>query len=120
MSVPHFEQLSGVIDGINLVFTASVPYTAGSTAVFLNGQLILNLFAPGLPWAESDSGSGEITFVGSIYTPQPGDVVQMFFLDMVPVVLVAADLEGALDDMVIMVGEIDDQDDLTGVVEDCS
>jgi hypothetical protein len=121
MPIPRYEQLSGTIDGINLVFTASMAYTAGSTAVFLNGQLILNTFAPGMPWTESNPALGEITFVGAIHTPRTGDVVQMFFIDTSPVLPgeVIFGIEGEIEDLVVFSdGIICDLKGLSGTVRD--
>ena len=40
MPIPRFEVPVGAVDGANTVYTTSVPYQAGSTAVFLNGLLL--------------------------------------------------------------------------------
>jgi hypothetical protein len=121
MSIPRYEQLAGVIDGVNLVFTASMAYVAGSTAVFLNGQLILNTFAPGTPWTESNPATGEITFDGAQHTPRVGDVVQMFFLDTTPTLpgVVITEIEGSIEDLIVIGdGVIIDKIALAGTISD--
>jgi hypothetical protein len=121
MPIPRYEQLSGTIDGVNLVFTASMAYAAGSTAVFLNGQLILNTFAPGTPWTESNPAIGEITFVGAVHTPRTGDVVQMFFIDTSPVLPgeVIYGIEGEIEEVVVFCdGTIKDLQGLSGTIRD--
>jgi hypothetical protein len=83
MPSPRFEVLSGAINGVNLVFTASVPYGPGTTAVYLNGQL-LNPSLPMPAWLETSPAAGTVTFDPLCHIPRPGDVVQMFFLDTSP------------------------------------
>ena len=82
-----FESLTGVVDGINSVFLFSAPYTAGTVAIFLNGQLITDGDGSGNPWTESDPATGEITLeVGSI--PNSGawgaDTITGFAMDTTP------------------------------------
>lgn len=108
MPTPRFEILTGVIDGVNLVFTASTAYTTGTTAVFLNGQLLQN--AP-LAWSESDPSGGEVTLTAD-NVPRPGDVVQMFYIDTSP------PLPGT--EVTELDGTIEDLDDLDGVIGDVS
>jgi hypothetical protein len=79
---PRFEVLSGAVNGVNLVFFASTAYKPGTTAVYLNGQL-LNPAAPSPSWLETSPSTGEVTFDPVRYIPLTGDVVQMFFLDLV-------------------------------------
>jgi hypothetical protein len=78
MGIPHFEVLSGAVNGVNLVFTTSVPYTAGTLAVYLNGQLLLN--PGGNPWTETNPATGAVT-IHSEELPETGDVVAAFYLD---------------------------------------
>ena len=83
MSSPRFEVPSGTIDGANTVFTVSRPYGAGTTAVFINGQLMERSLDDG--WFETDPQAGIITLkeaprsIGAC-----PDVVQVFYLDTAP------------------------------------
>ncbi len=77
MSYPHFEVLTGIIDGINKTFYTSVPYKSGSLAVLLNGQL-KHKDRPKYGWIET---SPSIGCVDLTTPPLLGDVVQAFFLD---------------------------------------
>lgn len=77
MGLPRFELLSGTVDGVNNVFYTSVAYTAGSVAVYQNGQLILN---PVPEWTETNPVTGEIT-IDPTCTPKTGDILAAFFLD---------------------------------------
>ncbi len=74
MADPRFEVASGVIDGVNRVFTVSKPYVLGTTAVFINGQLKRADFDDG--WVESDPAAGEVTLDEA---PRLLEVVQVFF-----------------------------------------
>jgi len=73
-----FETLSGVIDGVNDVFTFGAAYTPGTVAIYLNGQLLLN--DAGNPWTESDPGAGEVTILSDCI-PRPGDEIAGFAID---------------------------------------
>lgn len=77
--IPQFTLLSGTIDGVNAVFTTPTAYTAGTTAVYLNGQLLLN--PAGNPWAESNPSTGTITITGLECIPRVGDVISAFYID---------------------------------------
>ena len=83
MPLPHFEVLSGAVDGVNTTFTASMAYTSGSTAVFLNGQLKRPHVA-GVQdgWVETSPPAGVVTLDEA--PRSPNDVVQMFYLDTSP------------------------------------
>lgn len=80
MSSPRFEVPSGTIDGANTVFTVSMPYGAGTTAVFINGQLMERNLDDG--WFETDPSAGVITLKEA---PRSSglcpDVIQVFYLD---------------------------------------
>lgn len=84
MPVPRFEVPSGAVDGVNTVYTVSVPYQGGSTAVFINGLLMERTLDDG--WTETDPGAGTVTLkeaprsIGAC-----PDVIQVFFLDTSPV-----------------------------------
>jgi len=56
---------SGVIDGVNPVFTTSVPYQAGSLAVWLNGQESLGCYS------ETDPSAGTFTMLAP-FIPRTG------------------------------------------------
>jgi hypothetical protein len=80
--LPKFEVASGVVDGVNQIFSVSSPYSPNSVAVFLNGQLKRADFADG--WVELSPSTG---LVQLLIAPLPGDgenpddVVQIFYLD---------------------------------------
>lgn len=80
MGQPRFEVPSGAINGTNVVFTVSIPYVAGSTAVWINGALMRRDLDDG--WTESDPIAGEITLNEA---PRSSgacpDVIQVFFKD---------------------------------------
>jgi len=80
MGQPRFEVPSGTIDNVNTVFTVSVPYVAGSTAVWINGALLEQTLDDG--WIESNPATGEITLKEA---PRSSgacpDVLQVFFKD---------------------------------------
>lgn len=137
MSIPRFEILAGTVNGINTVFTTSVPYTAGTLAAFLNGQLKRPSGA-GVEdgFAETNPATGTVTFDEA---PQTADVVQAFYLDTTPTsletevsplfgyIFAVDDLSGSLEavdelfasahDVERLGGTIAD-DDLTGAVSD--
>jgi len=83
MSSPRFEVPSGIIDGANTVFTVSRPYGAGTTAVFINGQLMERSLDDG--WFETDPIAGSLTLKEA---PRSSgacpDVIQVFYLDTAP------------------------------------
>jgi len=83
MPEPRFEVPSGVIDGVNTVFTVSRPYQPGSVAVFLNGQLKRRDLDDG--WTETGPAAGIVTLTEA---PRSAgvcpDVLQIFFLDTSP------------------------------------
>ena len=76
MPSPRFEVPVGAIDGANTVFTVSRAYSAGSTAVFLNGILQERSYDDG--WIETSPSTGVFTMKEA---PQLADVLQVFFLD---------------------------------------
>jgi hypothetical protein len=83
MPSPRFEVPAGAVDGVNTVYTVSMPYSAGTTAVFLNGLLQERNLMDG--WYETNPGAGIITMKEA---PRAigcnADVVQVFFLDRTP------------------------------------
>jgi hypothetical protein len=72
----------GLIDGVNTIFSTSVPYVAGSTAYILNGRIHNKALARG---PENDYGYIELSAdAGTIQVdipPETDDVVQIFFWD---------------------------------------
>ncbi len=80
MSSPRFEVPSGTIDGVNAVFSVSMPYGPGSVAVFINGQLMERSLDDG--WEETDPSAGTVTLKEA---PRSSgacpDVIQIFYLD---------------------------------------
>ena len=80
MARAHFEVPSGTINGINTVFTVSMAYGLGSTAVFINGQLMERSLDDG--WFETDPSTGVVTLKEA---PRSSgacpDVIQIFYLD---------------------------------------
>lgn len=81
MPRPMFELLTGTVDGSNAVFAFPRAYIAGSTAIYLNGQLIMKAV---LPWSETSPTLGTITITDLDSIPQVGDVVAGFALDTLP------------------------------------
>lgn len=82
MPSPRFEVPVGAIDGSNTVFAVSKAYSAGSTAVFLNGILQERSYEDG--WVETDPNAGVVTLKEA---PRLADTVQIFYLDTVSTVL---------------------------------
>lgn len=77
--VPFFEVLTGTIDGVNDTFFFSKAYTAGSVALYLNGQLLVA--SPGNPWVEVDPSTGEVRISVSACIPKTGDQIAGFAID---------------------------------------
>lgn len=73
--MPRFEVAAGIIDGLNKTFLTSSKYLSGTTAVFLNGQLLRPDYENG--WIETDPETGRFDMNEP---PLTGDVVQIFFL----------------------------------------
>lgn len=149
MPVARFEVAIGTIDGVNQTFYAPTPYAAGSTAVFVNGQLQRADFDDG--WTEINPATGEFWLK---IPPIPDDVVQIFYRDLSPVlpgeeitpitgVLVSVQddfsavltdtevpisgsilgddaISGQVSDSLYLNGRVVEGDDLHGVVEVCS
>lgn len=122
MPTPYWEVPSGVVNNANTLFTVSRAYKPGSTAVFVNGQLLPKT------WTESSPGEGEVTLDGPPEVGASGpDTLQVFYLDTTPLlpgffverlqgtVVPAATLVGDLA-QVILVGVVDETWLLTGSV----
>jgi hypothetical protein len=82
MATARIVLAQGLIDGVNRVFSAGVPYVAGSTVYILNGRLHSSKAARGpendYGYTELDPDSGTIEVD---IPPVDGDVVQIFFWD---------------------------------------
>ena len=72
MPQPMFKTLTGAINGVNLVFSFGQPYTPGTTAIYRNGQLLLN--PGGNPWTETDPSTGTVT-IHAEELPRAGDAI---------------------------------------------
>lgn len=83
MPIPRFEVPSGAIDDVNTTFVTSVPFQAGTTAVFLNGLLLRDDLIDG--WTEIDPDGGIFSMKEA---PRSSgacpDVLQVFFIDTSP------------------------------------
>ena len=82
MPSPRFEVPAGLVNGVNKVFTLSMPYGPGTTAVFLNGLLQERSLDDG--WFETDPDAGTITLKEAPRSSGMPDVIQVFFIDRSP------------------------------------
>lgn len=82
MPSPRFEVPAGAVDGVNTVFTVSMPYSVGSTAVFRNGLLQQRDLDDG--WFETDPNAGIVTMKEPPSAFGFPDIIQIFFLDRTP------------------------------------
>lgn len=83
MPSPRFEVPAGLVNGVNTVFTVSMPYGPGTTAVFINGMLMERTLDDG--WFETSPGSGIVTLKEAPRGIGNGpDVIQIFFIDTSP------------------------------------
>lgn len=127
MAEPRFELLTGAIDGANAAFYTSVPYTAGTVALYVNGQLLLN--RGGNPWTETDPAAGLVTLHAADHVLAPDDEIAAFYLDTTtsPDQIVIEEMVGVLSDVpdglagVLaaedeLVGSVAEEDRLAGVV----
>jgi len=110
-----YEALTGTIDGVNRVFFFSVPYTPGTAAIFLNGQLLTH--PSGNPWTETDPSTGEVTLdVGC--EPLAGDVVAGVAIDTAePNEVEITEITGSIDALGNVGGVLDVQDDAVGDID---
>lgn len=67
---------TGVVDGVNVVFTVSVAYVPGSVSVFVRG--LLRQQGEGDGWAETSPNAGTVTLAEAPFT---GDPILIFFRD---------------------------------------
>ena len=113
MSQPHFEVASGSIDGSNETFSVSLPYTSGTLAVFLNGQLKVGGDTDG--WVETSPKMG----VFSMNTPpELGDVLQAFYIDTLPVQpgFELTPIFGSIEACEEITGELEEPTRIVGVI----
>lgn len=83
MPSPRFEVPAGLVNGVNTVFTVSMPYGPGTTAVFINGMLMERSLDDG--WLETNPGAGIVTLKEAPRGIGNGpDVIQIFFIDTSP------------------------------------
>jgi hypothetical protein len=83
MPSPRFEVPVGLVNGVNTVFTVSMPYGPGTTAVFINGMLMERSLDDG--WLETSPGTGVVTLKEAPRGIGNGpDVIQIFFIDTSP------------------------------------
>lgn len=115
MAIPHFEELAGAIDGVNLVFTASTDYIAGSTRPFVRGRPIEATNDDG--YFETSPATGVITFKEA---PLSGDDVQMLWLESSATLAEeeVSPLSGLLRDRDDLLGALLELDALAGLLAD--
>ena len=122
MSLPVFQLASGVANGGNKTFYTTsngvtiVPYTAGTLAVYLNGQLLYD--RSGNPWAETDPATGRFDFDDA---PLTSDDVAVFFLDTSAPVVDAVDcihIFGSLEPLGELDGTLEGRADIFGSLEE--
>jgi hypothetical protein len=127
MSNPQFKPLTGVVNGTNAIFTTpgATAYTPGTTAVYLNGQLLFDRNAVGGQlWTESDPSMGEITIdlthVPQVRTSDGGlEEVAMFWLDTLGAPTIEVEeLRGRIQDVDRLTGRIDDVSEIVGTIAD--
>ena len=119
---------AGVVDGVNTVFTVSLPYNPGSTAVFNNGLLQERSLEDG--WFETNPATGVITLKEAPRDTPAGcpDIIQVFYLDtsaalpeteVTPLsgrLRAVDDLRGRLFELDAWRGRIKELDEMTGVL----
>jgi hypothetical protein len=108
MSNPHFEVAGGTIDGVNVLFTTSLPYTPGTVAVFLNGQLLRTN-----EWMELGGRTFQLA-----QPPVPPDMVQVFYLDQSPVQpgVEVTPLQGVIKPISDIAGSLQELGQMSGTV----
>lgn len=123
MSTPFFENPSGVIDGINTVFTLTHVYIVGSTAVFLNGLLLNKELENG--WEETSPSSRIITMN---IAPEIDDILTVYYLYSNPAedtsrnisvigILVASDvIAGNISKSPSLIGSISSPSEIIGIL----
>ena len=118
MSIPRFEPVAGVVDGVNTAFTTSAPYQPGTLAAFLNGQLRKQSLVDG--WIETSPTTGVFDYKQA---PELGDVTQAFYLDTVPGDDGAHEeicpINGILLTTDAILGTLEEVEVLTGLIEVC-
>jgi len=105
--VPRVETALGAINGVNTSFFSLVPYTPGTTAVFLNGDLLEPLLDNG--WLETSAALGLFTMKEA---PRTGDVVRIYYLDTTAGGVIV------LEEVCGIVGVLVEVDELDGLLAD--
>ena len=115
MSQPQFESLLGTIDGVNTTFFTPTPYTAGTLAVYDNGQL--QMHHAGNPWTETNPATGEVTLA---FAPEGGDTIAAFYMDTTEVLpeTEIVELDGTIEEVDGITGALTDSEDLAGYIEE--
>jgi hypothetical protein len=120
MGLPHFEQLGGIVDGVNTVFTTSVPYTAGTVAVLVRGLARIRTNDDG--WVETDPATGVITLKeppegGGTAPDDETDTVQAFYLDQTtgPLIVTVTPLSGVIGVVDVLAGTLETIAALSGL-----
>ena len=73
MQAPRFETPPEPVDGLNAVFTTSVPYLYKSVRVFRNGLLLRKDLSDG--WVEDPP-----TKVHLLETPRVTDIIRLYYV----------------------------------------
>lgn len=113
---PHFEVAAGGIDGVNKTFFTVLSYLPSTTAVFLNGQLLVTDFENG--WVETDPAVGRFDLNEA---PVPGDVVQIFYLDTTTSpadIDIVIPIKGTITDVSALQGFMSEVETRTGQVQE--
>jgi hypothetical protein len=129
MPSPRFEVPAGAVNGVNTVFTVSMPYAPSSTAVFINGMLMERSLDDG--WFETNPGAGIVTLKEAPRSIGGGpDVIQIFFLDTSPalpetqiqklkgIIRMSRDMRAQLRDSLQMTGYLGKPSQLSGRLEE--
>lgn len=114
MGVWRVEIPSGAINGTNRTFVTSVPYRAGSLALYLNGQLReKSNTADG--YTETDPATGTLTLVEA---PRAGELVQVAYEDTAAVPELLLPLTGTTDAVDDVSGTVAEVGSASGAVSD--
>lgn len=116
-TLPHFEPLTGTVDGVNTVFTTSTAYIAGATVLFLRGIPRRIDWDDG--WFETNPATGVVTLKKP---PLLDDDVQMLWLELVPVEVgtEVTPLSGIINSLEELFGRVQDRGSLSGCLSSIS
>jgi len=117
MPSPRFEVPAGLVNGVNTVFTVSMPYGPGTTAVFLNGLLLERSLDDG--WFETDPDLGIVTLNEAPRSHGAPDVIQIFFMDRSPALpeTMIFRLKGIIRASPVLKGKLSQVQPMTGYLE---